>query len=242
MSKTKYKEEDVRRAVSESNSVKECLQKLNNRAAGGNYRTLYKYCEKWNIDISSLKSFDLKKRNFFVKKAKKVPLEKILVENSGFSRTALKARLYAEGLKERKCEMPECGQGELWHGKKISLILDHINGVWNDNRLENIRIVCPNCNAALDTFAGKNMKKKEVKVMPKKKRIGPPRKVERPNSDELLKLLWSKSTIQIAKQYKVSDVAISKWAKYYNIPKPPRGYWAMSTQDQQKIKNQVFNK
>lgn len=52
-----------------------------------------------------------------------------------------------------------CGQGEEWNGKKMSLILDHINGVHNDNRLENLRIVCPNCNATLDTHCGKNNKK-----------------------------------------------------------------------------------
>jgi len=47
-------------------------------------------------------------------------------------------------------------QGEEWNGKKMSLILDHINGVWNDDRIENLRIVCPNCNAYLDTHCGKN--------------------------------------------------------------------------------------
>ena len=52
-----------------------------------------------------------------------------------------------------------CGQDENWKGVKISLILDHINGIYNDNRIENLRIVCPNCNAGLDTFAGRNNKK-----------------------------------------------------------------------------------
>jgi hypothetical protein len=44
----------------------------------------------------------------------------------------------------------------------LSLILDHINGVNNDNRIENIRIVCPNCNATLDTHCGKNKSKKNI--------------------------------------------------------------------------------
>lgn len=54
--------------------------------------------------------------------------------------------------------MPGCGQGEEWMGKKMSLILDHINGVHDDNRIQNLRIVCPNCNATLDTHCGKNVK------------------------------------------------------------------------------------
>jgi hypothetical protein len=52
------------------------------------------------------------------------------------------------------------------------------------------------------------------------------RKVVRPSKEELLKLLWEKPTMQISKQFGVSDVAISKWAKAYGISKPPRGYWA----------------
>ena len=49
----------------------------------------------------------------------------------------------------RRCEL--CGQTESWRGRTMALILDHVNGVPTDNRLENLRIVCPNCAATLDT-------------------------------------------------------------------------------------------
>jgi very-short-patch-repair endonuclease len=52
------------------------------------------------------------------------------------------------------------------------------------------------------------------------------RKVDRPNADELNKMLWETPTQQIAKLYGVSDKAVEKWAKIYGINKPPRGYWA----------------
>jgi hypothetical protein len=52
------------------------------------------------------------------------------------------------------------------------------------------------------------------------------RKVKRPSREELLKLVWNMSTIAVAKQFGVSDVAIAKWCKSYEINKPPRGYWA----------------
>lgn len=83
-----------------------------------------------------------------------------MVENSNYSRQSLKRRLYNTGLKERECEL--CGQGEEWMGKRMSLILDHINGINNDNRLENLRIVCPNCNATLPTHC-KSYKNTELK-------------------------------------------------------------------------------
>jgi ribosomal protein S27AE len=65
----------------------------------------------------------------------------------------LKERLFNEGLKDRQCE--QCGQGELWRGRSMSLILDHINGIPDDNRIENLQIVCPNCAATLDTHCGR---------------------------------------------------------------------------------------
>lgn len=51
------------------------------------------------------------------------------------------------------------------------------------------------------------------------------RKVDRPSKEKLSKLLWEKPTTQIAKEFGVSDKAINKWAKTYQISKPPRGYW-----------------
>jgi hypothetical protein len=75
---------------------------------------------------------------------------------SPFWRGHLKKRLYEEGLKERRCGL--CGQDEVWHGRRLSLILDHINGVKDDHRLENLRIVCPNCAASLETHCGRNVR------------------------------------------------------------------------------------
>ncbi len=155
-----YTEENLKKCIDESNSLTDVLKLLNIRTAGGNYRTLKKYIDKYDLDISHFDPDKIrieKLKN--ITKEKKIEILDILVVNSTYSRKSLKKRLYDEGLKEKKCEL--CGQDENWLGKKMSLILDHINGVHNDNRIENLRIVCPNCNATLDTHCGKNNSKKK---------------------------------------------------------------------------------
>lgn len=86
----------------------------------------------------------------------KTSLKEILEgKHPQFHTYELKNRLYKAGLKEPKCE--ECGIFE-WNGKPISLELDHINGVRYDHRLENLKILCPNCHSQTPTFRSKNRK------------------------------------------------------------------------------------
>jgi hypothetical protein len=114
------------------------------RPAGGNGKTLQHYAVNvWGI---STEHFDQNGRRTT---RRGQPLDQILVVNSTYNRGSLKRRLYAEGIKERRCEL--CGQDEEWRGRPMALILDHINGVATDNRLANLRIVCPNCAATFDT-------------------------------------------------------------------------------------------
>ena len=93
----------------------------------------------------------------------KYPLDEVLTENSTYSRTNLKKRLVNENLIEYKCAC--CGIGPEWNGKPMPLILDHINGVNNDNRLENLRFVCSNCDTQLDTYKSRNIKKKNGRLI-----------------------------------------------------------------------------
>lgn len=127
----------------------ECLIKLKlSPKSSGNYKTFSKYIKLYKIDISHFTEtkYNLNKRVNF----NEIPIDEVLVENSTYTNTSsLKAKLYKYGLKQRQCEL--CTQGEIWKGNKMSLILDHINGINDDNRLENLRILCPNCNATLDT-------------------------------------------------------------------------------------------
>lgn len=124
-------------------------------------------------------------------------------------------------------------KNDIWHGKKISLILDHINGIHNDNRIENLRMLCPNCNATLDTHCGKNNKllhkcidcgKKNSKNCDRchtcnkryLKQINDLQfKVSKPSFKTLINEVEELGYVAVGKKYGVSDNAIRKWIKKY---------------------------
>jgi Zn finger protein HypA/HybF involved in hydrogenase expression len=151
-SRYSYTEEELREAVKTSTSIRQVLNKLNIVAAGGNYQTTNRRIKKLNIDTSHFTGQGWNKGKII---GPKRPVEEYLKENSVVQSFKLKSRLILEGLKQHKCEC--CGITE-WNGKPAPIELDHINGNHHDNRLENLRILCPNCHAQTDTYRGKNKK------------------------------------------------------------------------------------
>lgn len=240
--KYKYSEEIFSEIVKNSETYLEIVKSLGlSINSGANIQTIKKYIKKYNLDVSHIEENKIRRNLDQIKKLNEKhtkDLSEILVENSTYNRAHLKNRLYKEGLKKRKCEL--CGQGEKWKGKHMSLILDHINGINNDHRLENLRIVCPNCNSTLDTHGGKQMKKH-----PKKECLScfkltnndkfcstkcngdylstknhkyhniKNRKVDRPSYNQLKKDLEETTCVAVGKKYGVSNKAIKKWMAYY---------------------------
>jgi 5-methylcytosine-specific restriction endonuclease McrBC GTP-binding regulatory subunit McrB len=139
--------------VKESCTLTEILNKFHILNKGHNYRTLKKRLDNDVIDYSHIK-LGLNSNIGRVFKREKIPLEKILIEHSTFNRNHLKVRLLKEGLLKNQCY--ECRQLPTWNGKPLSLQLDHINGVSDDNRIFNLRILCPHCHSQTENFAGKN--------------------------------------------------------------------------------------
>ena len=82
-----------------------------------------------------------------------MPIEQLLSGERATRRTHFKMRLIAAGLLLPSCA--ECGI-TTWRGQPLSLELDHINGDKQDNRLENLRLLCPNCHSQTATYAGRN--------------------------------------------------------------------------------------
>lgn len=92
------------------------------------------------------------------KGANYIPTQEILEgKQPQYATAKVKKRLIEEGYLECKCSW--CGITDTWNGKPIVLHLDHINGVNNDHRLENLRLLCPNCHSQTDTYAGKGKRK-----------------------------------------------------------------------------------
>lgn len=124
-----------------------------------------------------------------------------------------------------------CGMGPEWNGKPITLQLDHINGINNDHRLENLRILCPNCHSQTDTFAGKNITRKPkpdqlcvICEKPKLKNQGLAHtecrlkarcKINWPESKILKNMVEETSYSAVARELGVSNVSVHKRLKRY---------------------------
>jgi Zn finger protein HypA/HybF involved in hydrogenase expression len=222
-------DEDFTRFVAESETWTEILRKCgyNNH---GNKTVVMKRIKEMGLDASHLPTghnWAAGKSGYNVKYS----LEDILVENSTYASSGgLKRRLMKELKWEHRCN--SCKNTE-WMGKPIPLELEHRNGVHDDNRVENLELLCPNCHAQTDTYKGKNIKTyKEVQqvvsgcvdcgavVTTYAKRCEScnrvsSRTVQRPSYEQLKQEIESSSFCGVAKKYGVVDNTIRKWLRYY---------------------------
>lgn len=154
-SKRKYTQEQFIQAWLSSKTIGEVARKLGCNHSGGGYVVLRAAAEQLNLPTEHMIEYGLNVGPGY-NHLKFIPLSEILIENSTYTNiTRLKIRLLREGLLAAKCYEDDCGLTE-WKGKPISLQLDHVNGDKLDHRIENLRLLCPNCHSQTETFAGKN--------------------------------------------------------------------------------------
>lgn len=153
----------LQKVINESNNYKEVLDRLNINPTKCNCVHLGNRIKEDNIDITKFKEnqklIRIKKLEPLINKNKlnKLPLEKILVENSKYNSHRLKKRLVEEGYMEYKCV--DCGNTGIWNEKPLVLQLDHIDGNHENNIFSNLSIKCSNCHSQTDTFCRSNKDK-----------------------------------------------------------------------------------
>lgn len=155
--KRKWTEEQFKEAIKNSKSYRQVLIKIGLIEAGGNYEQVKRYIKEYKLDISHFTGKAWNKGLKGIGKPR-LPLEKILVRDSDFQSFKLKNRLFNAKLKFKYCE--QCGWAKQTVDGYLPLELDHINGDRHDNRLGNLRILCPNCHSLQPTHRGRNMRKK----------------------------------------------------------------------------------
>lgn len=155
-----WTEEQLRISARNSTSYGQLLRGIGLRYAGGNYAQIRRYIKELSIDISHFKGRAWNKGMRGVGKPR-IPLEKILVKNSEYQSFKLKNRLFNLGLKPQYCE--SCRWAKRTADGYLPLELDHINGDHYDNRIENLRILCPNCHALTPHHRGRSGKGKSKK-------------------------------------------------------------------------------
>lgn len=152
----KYTLQELINAIENSKSIRECLSKLNVKPMGGNYDVFRKAVNHFKLDTSHFTGSSGSGATQKGKYRPKIPLSEILVEHSFYTSNNLRLRLIRECIFNHECS--SCNL-TMWKNLPIPLELDHVNGISTDNRLENLRLLCPNCHALTPTYRGKNKKR-----------------------------------------------------------------------------------
>ena len=149
--KNKYSVEDFKKAVADNVSVAGVLRQLGLRPVGGNYKTVHRLIKEHNLDTSH---FTGQGWNVGLKFRPKDPVsdETIFVKDSSYKCSWRLRERYKKYTGITYCE--QCGLTS-WQGKVIPLEIHHVNGINTDNRIENLKLVCPNCHALTNNYRGR---------------------------------------------------------------------------------------
>lgn len=218
-----YTNEQFLQAVKDATYMTEVLRKLG--LTNGSVKSAKKLLNELKPDTSHWIDANVLKLNNFKTNLVEIPIEEILVENSKYIYSNLKNKMIKHGLLVEQC--CECKLGPEWNKKPLILQLDHVNGVHNDNRIENLRLLCPNCHSQTETFCGKIakirlprckycdnfVKDKRSKTCRNCFLSQDYRTISWPKNEELVSLLNSFTFAEVAKLLNVNETTIRKRVK-----------------------------
>lgn len=150
MSDRKYSIEQFKQATETSSSISQALTKLGLAPKGGNYATFKKFIKENNISILHFTGQGWNKGKIT---GPKRDIQDYLSNTQSIQSYKLKNRLLKEKFLESKCN---CCNNTEWMNKPISLELHHKDGDSQNNSLNNLELLCPNCHAFTDNYRGKN--------------------------------------------------------------------------------------
>lgn len=189
-------------------SLTEVCNKLGKLPTNTNLEKVKNVINKYNVETPF---FTKKYKNYSYTKSK--PIEEYLKYGSKIPSTKLRNKLIKEKIKEYRCE--RCKNTE-WLGKKIPLQLHHIDGDKNNNCIENLQLLCPNCHSLTENFCGKNVKRKKIKTKEKQENK---QKKQLPSKEDIINSFKKHgSYIKVGKDFNVSDKTIVNWCFKLGLP------------------------
>ncbi len=230
-----WSNEEFIEVIKQSITISEVLRHFGCPTNQGHYnRAFHKSVDELQIDISHLIEGARSKLQNLNKKS----LDELLIQGVFRNTTDLKNRLIKDGVLINQCY--NCNMQPIWDGKELKLHLDHINGDNTDNRIKNLRLLCPNCHSQTDTYCGAKKKKEQHAYKFVCKKCGGPKKTSKsefcsacveteqptkiiwPAPETVLQMTQETNFVTTAKSLGVSDNAVRKFLTKNNL-KPKNG-------------------
>ncbi|GAB2446944.1 HNH endonuclease signature motif containing protein [Streptomyces incanus] len=148
----KWTRDVLQKAVSASTNMCEVLRHLGLEVVGGHHTHISRRIKAYGIDISHFQMPTRRGKPWRPRTPERLLVEQPPAHARRIPSDRLKWAMTTLGVPER-CAL--CGTGSLWRGRPLPLEVDHADGNWRDNLIDNLRLLCPNCHSTTDNYRGR---------------------------------------------------------------------------------------